>query len=89
MDMIEGRLEIEPFLIEGAFVFFIAANRSFGLPVSSIYGTIWQEEFESDFGFVWTNENRSSAHTLLVAITSSVYSKWLKRARCKLSENAG
>jgi len=86
MSMMKGRLEIEPFIVEGAFVFFVAAENSFGLPISNIYGTNWQKEFETDFKFNWTDENRFSSHSLTVIVSSSVYAKWLSRATCTLEK---
>lgn len=84
--IVTGKMKIEPFLIEGAHVFFIRGEHSFGLPVSSIYGTNWQKEFESDFSFNWTDENRVTGYTFEVSIEDEIFSKWLKRATCRIGE---
>lgn len=85
--IVTGKMKIEPFLIEGAHVFFISGEHSFGLPVSSIDGTNWQKEFESDFCFDWRDENQVTGYTFKVSISDEIYFKWLNRATCRMGEN--
>lgn len=76
-------MEIEPFLADGAHVYFIADKHSYGIAVSAVYGTDWQQEFESDFNFVWTEKNRLQHHSFEVTVTFEIHSKWFKRASCR------
>ena len=84
MTAITGRLQIEPLNVEGAYVFFIADEHSFGLLAATIFGTKWQKEFESDFNFFWKEKSGLTSNNFEVTLASDVHKKWFKRATCRL-----
>lgn len=86
--IVTGKMKIEPFLIEGAHIFFLSNEHSFGISVASIYGTDWQKEFAADFNFDWTNEKRLRDHNFDVSVSDEIFNKWLNRANCRIGESS-
>jgi hypothetical protein len=86
--MIKGTLIIEPLRMKGSHIFFAASSLSFGLPVSSVYETPLQHEFEHDFDVSW-DDDFSCLAGKPICLSVAIHSKWADRATiCPISLTA-
>jgi hypothetical protein len=76
---IKGTLIIESITMEGSHIFFAASSLSFGLPVSSVYETPLQHEFEHDFELS-CDDDFSFLFTKPICLSVTIHSKWADRA---------